>query len=215
LAPVIGFRRVEYPARFEEIIMKPSIPALVTLFILAGSVSAEGPALASETPKEIKRQTAPIYKITLEARPKSRQPSPQSLREIASWLSAEFGLSIDPLPEVEFVSKTLLGGLRFRGVSSDHLNEGRDVLAVYDDEDRMIYLPRGWTGRNVAETSILVHELVHHAQNLVGEKSECLQSREKMAYEAQQRWLAQSGSSLEEEFGIDGFTLLVRTNCGF
>ena len=35
------------------------------------------------------------------------------------------------------------------------------------------------------------------------------QEREKLAYVAQSRWLMEFGTSLEEEFGIDPFTLLV------
>jgi hypothetical protein len=56
--------------------------------------------------------------------------------------------------------------------------------------------------------------MVHHAQNLAGAKFECPQAREKLAYEAQGRWLEQKGSDLAQAFGIDGFTLLVLTNCG-
>jgi hypothetical protein len=56
--------------------------------------------------------------------------------------------------------------------------------------------------------------MVHHAQNLGKEKAECPKAREKLASEAQERWLRRFGSSLERAFGIDGFTLLVRTNCG-
>lgn len=194
--------------------MKASLPALLTLFILTGSVSANGPALASETSEEFGHRATPVYRIAFEARPKSRQPSAQMLREISSWLIVEFGLSVDALPDIEFASKARLGGLRFRGVPSDHMDEGHDVLAVYDDEARTIYLPRGWTGHTAAETSILVHELVHHAQNLSGDKAKCPQAREKLAYDAQERWLAKFGNSLEKEFAIDPFTLLVRTNCG-
>ncbi len=64
------------------------------------------------------------------------------------------------------------------------------------------------------EVSILVHEMVHHAQNLAGMKAECPQARERMAYEAQQRWLSRFGVDMAEAFGIDGFTLLVFTSCG-
>ena|SRR3954453_18885765 len=35
------------------------------------------------------------------------------------------------------------------------------------------------------------------------------QEREKLAYVAQSRWLIEFGTSLEEEFGINPFTLLV------
>ena len=94
------------------------------------------------------------------------------------------------------------------------MNGGRDIVAVYDDDARTIYLPRDWTGRTVPEVFILVHEMVHHAQNLAGMKAECPHARERMAYEAQLRWLSRFGVDLAEAFGIDGFTLLVFTSCG-
>jgi hypothetical protein len=144
----------------------------------------------------------------------SGQPSRELLATIANWLSTEFSLSIDRLPRIKFVPPERLGLLRLRGISGDHLGDGRDVVAVYDDDAQAIYLRRDWTGQTPAETSILVHEMVHHAQNLAGTKFECPQAREKLAYEAQERWLTQFGSDLGKDFEIDGFTLLVRTSCG-
>jgi hypothetical protein len=68
-------------------------------------------------------------------------------------------------------------------------------------------------GGSSAEMSVLVHEMVHHLQNQVQLKYRCPQEREKLAYAAQDRWLSHVGTSLEKEFGIDPFTLLVKTNC--
>jgi hypothetical protein len=185
--------------------MKPSTILLLMLVILVRAASADIPASAravSGQPVSVSpAKPAPIESALMKA--------------VAAWLSADFGLSIAELPNVEFVAKERLAALRHRGLPSDHMSEGRDILAVYDDDARTIYLPRGWTGRTAAEASILVHEMVHHAQNLGGMKTECPQAREKLAYQAQQRWLRRFGTDLEEEFGIDGFTLLVLTSCGF
>ena len=70
-------------------------------------------------------------------------------------------------------------------------------------------------GRPPAEVSVLVHELVHHLQNVSRMKFTCPQEREKDAYAAQHAWLALFGRTLEQEFEIDPMTVLVRTNCGF
>jgi len=35
----------------------------------------------------------------------------------------------------------------------------------------------------------------------------------RLAYEAQAKWLAQAGLSLEREFEVDRFTILVRASC--
>jgi len=56
--------------------------------------------------------------------------------------------------------------------------------------------------------------MVHHLQNLAGMKFACSGEREKLAYQAQQEWLALFGRNLFEDFDTDAFTLLVRTACG-
>ena len=76
-----------------------------------------------------------------------------------------------------------------------------------------IYLPADWTGSTPAEVSVLVHEMVHHLQNVANTKFECPQAREQLAYAAQQRWLGLFDRTLEDEFQLDPFTLLVTTRC--
>jgi hypothetical protein len=96
-----------------------------------------------------------------------------------------------------------------RGVTSAE----HDTVAVYSDAARTIYLPEGWTGSTPAELSVLVHEIVHHIQNVQGFKHECPQEREKLAYLAQDRWLGLFGRSLASDFELDPLTLLVKTKC--
>jgi len=93
------------------------------------------------------------------------------------------------------------------------LADAAEPYALYDDRTRTIYLSRDWTGATPAETSILVHELVHHLQNVEGLSYDCPEAREKPAYQAQTRWLELFGTSLEREFHLDPMTILVRTNC--
>jgi hypothetical protein len=74
-------------------------------------------------------------------------------------------------------------------------------------------LPDAWTGDTPADLSILVHEVVHHLQNVGKLKFECPQEREQLAYKAQERWLGLFGRDLLHDFEIDPFTLLVSTKC--
>jgi len=137
------------------------------------------------------------------------------LRSLAQWLSQEIGLpAMRDLPGVQFSSSKRMAILRARDTASDRMaGSHAEVLAVYDDRARVIYLPDGWTGSTPAELSVLVHELVHHIQNEADLKFACPQEREQAAYEAQGRWLRLFGHDLETDFELDGFTLLVRTNC--
>jgi hypothetical protein len=88
-----------------------------------------------------------------------------------------------------------------------------NLIAVYDDEMKTIYLPENWTGNTPAELSLLVHEMVHHLQNATPAKYECPQAREELAYAAQAKWLSLFGRRLENEFEVDPLTLAVSTRC--
>ena len=68
-------------------------------------------------------------------------------------------------------------------------------------------------GRCALGDRLLVHEMVHHMQNVGNVKYECLDAREKLAFAAQERWLELFDHTLAGEFGLDPFTLLVRTSC--
>jgi hypothetical protein len=146
------------------------------------------------------------------------------LAVIVTWLSISYGLpASQDYPHVEIVPSAKIAALRYGGLMKDRPLEvasanpearaGQDLVAVYDDASRTIYLPEGWSGKSAAETSVLVHEMVHHLQNLAGLKHECPEAREKLAYEAQDQWLKQFGEDLETAFEIDGMTRLVRTRC--
>jgi len=147
------------------------------------------------------------------------------LTAIETWLAAEYDLpAVHRHPQIELVPAAKIVALRYKGMLPDAqgnfapndvgaTSAERDTVAVYSDAARTIYLPEGWTGSTPAELSVLVHEMVHHAQNLLGLKHECPQEREKLAYLAQDRWLGLFGHSLERDFELDPMSLLVKTRC--
>ena len=139
------------------------------------------------------------------------------MNSILNWLSANFDLPVVlDMPRIEFIQPASMAHVRFRGSAGNQampLDIGRDIVAVYDDLKRTIYLPEGWTGVTPAEQSLLVHEMVHHMQNVGNLKYECPDAREKLAFAAQEQWLELFDQTLAGEFGLDPFTLLVRTSC--
>jgi hypothetical protein len=144
------------------------------------------------------------------------------LTAVALWLAANFDLpATSEHPHVEFVPPATISALRYQDIpggqpsSPAEKASQRDVVAVYDDATSTIYLPEGWSGSTPAELSVLVHELVHHLQNRGQLKFECPRQREKLAYEAQERWLKLFGRDLERDFEIDPFTRLAITSCYF
>lgn len=142
---------------------------------------------------------------------------------IARWLASEFGMpAMRQAPRFTLVSSKRLASLRLRGIEGDHwmgvsatAAQQAEVVAVYDIEARTIYLADTWTGATPADLSVVVHEMAHHLQNESGMKFACAEEREAFAFAAQERWLSASGTNLETEFGLDPFTLLVRTTCHY
>jgi len=147
------------------------------------------------------------------------------LTVMALWLSASGELPpIEEHPRIELVSSERMLERRRERLASgseddtqygtlDETETWSGIHAYYSDTERTIYLPDTWTADSPAQVSLLVHELVHHVQNVSGANHPCPAAREKAAYQAQSQWLGLMGTSLEAEFGIDAMTLLVRTNC--
>ena len=161
-----------------------------------------------------------------EFRPSGTRSMEALLTEIAAWLSTNFDLpGTEDQPRVEFASPAKLAAMRYTGMlpgqwredsirgPAMHAAQAREVVALYNDTMRTIFLSDSWTGTTPAEQSVLVHEMVHHLQNLAGLKYDCPAAREKPAYLAQDRWLGLHGLDLETEFGIDKFTLVVSSAC--
>jgi hypothetical protein len=152
-------------------------------------------------------------------------PTRALMSTIVTWLADNFELPAShDHPRVELASPAKLVAVRYRGLASQQglvvvgneatpLSLGRDLLAVYDRPSRTMYLREGWTGATAAEISVLVHEMVHHLQQEARIVYPCPAASEKLAYQAQEKWLARSNLSLEREFEVDRFTILVRASC--
>jgi hypothetical protein len=136
---------------------------------------------------------------------------------IVLWLSANFALpEWVELPRVAYLPAQELAARHYRGFAGPQTSapaEAREIVAIYDDRARTIYLLEGWTADTPANISVLVHEMVHHIQNVERKKFTCPQEREQLAYEAQERWLKLFGRDLTSEFEIDPMSRLVKTKC--
>jgi hypothetical protein len=149
------------------------------------------------------------------------------LTAIVIWLAANYDLpAVFDHPRIERVPSVEMTTLRYKGLLTAHRREisviriqeashekMRDLVAIYNDRTNTIYLSDKWAERTPAELSVLVHEMVHHLQNKAGIVYECPAEREKLAYEAQEKWLGQFGRTLESEFEINGLALLISTSC--
>ena len=138
---------------------------------------------------------------------------------IEGWLLNQLSLPPnDHKPNIELVPAQTIVAMRYPLFSKQQWSDQsalslHDTVAIYDDSTQTIYLADDWNGSTPAELSILVHEMVHHFQNIHGLKYECAQAREELAYRAQGHWLGLFGHDLASDFDLDPFSLLVKTRC--
>ena len=149
------------------------------------------------------------------------RPTSVLLSEVVTWLSENFGLvATYDHPAIEYVPQTELAGLRLKSLlrhgsfasGSDGIVT-RDVVALYNHDTKTIFLSDAWTGADPKELSVLVHEMVHHLQNVGNLKYECPAAREKLAYQARDAWLKGYGRDLEHDFDVDLFTVIISSAC--
>jgi hypothetical protein len=201
---------------------------LIFAFTILPKLNADagGPVARQESIEP--EEQAPTFRPVAQDEPKAvdvRVIDP-SLNEIARWLSDNFELPYaDETPRLERVPSAQLYRQRYKSllplqsqaIGGEHSTPPpqyqRELVAVYDDSSRTIYLPQRWTGATVAEQSVVVHEMVHHLQNVAGMKYECGGAREKLAYLAQAEWLKRHGLDLEQEFEVDMFTVVAMSGC--
>jgi hypothetical protein len=190
--------------------------AIRTLIILASALGLSlAPSVAYGQPLDISSHAEAVDDGSLTA------VMPALMRAVETWLTSNFDLAVAPeQPRIAIVPAAHMAAVRnqsmLRASSQAVLvSRSRNVAAFYHDLTRTIHLPAGWTGASAAEISVLVHEMVHHLQNMSGLRYACPQAREALAFEAQERWLALSGKSLAGEFGLDPMTKLVKTRCMF
>ena len=107
------------------------------------------------------------------------------LTAVVLWLSTNYNLpSSFEHPRVEFVSVKEMNLHFYEGIAREKhaaivLNQPElDVVSLYSNEAKTVYLLEGWEGKTPGELSMLVHEMVHHLQNVGNLKYECQEARE-------------------------------------
>src|SRR5262245_14179747 len=103
---------------------------------------------------------------------------PALLTAIMTWISANFELPPDyNHPSIKLVPAVQITFLRYKAFTpaqreilsvqaeTGQSSNSRQVVAIYDDLTKTIFLPDTWKGETAAELSVLVHEIVHHLQN--------------------------------------------------
>lgn len=129
---------------------------------------------------------------------------------LLTWIAAATGLPMPPPPPVVMVSKEQMSVLAFgRAWRADD-----DVPAAYDYDVATVYLRDDWNSADLRGRATLVHELVHHVQQVNDVKYDCPAAREPLAYDMAIKWLREQGE--QNPYAVlktDAFTIAVRSMC--
>lgn len=115
---------------------------------------------------------------------------------LTAWIAAQTGLAAVSPPRVTFVEPDRLA----QAASAFGVGGSRQIRAIYRQPDRVIVLRSNWNADSLSDRSELLHELVHHFQNVHDIKYGCAAEREELAYELQMAWLREQGIRDPYEF---------------
>lgn len=133
------------------------------------------------------------------------------------WASAHTGLPMpqaeNPLPEIRVLNQCQLDEVVWPNVPGCTYDPA--ITAVYDMEERVMYLLDTWRGDTLLDVSTVLHELVHHLQSVNEvEARPCVQAAyEAPAYETQFAFIEATGQDPLEVLGINDMRLITVTNC--
>ena len=115
------------------------------------------------------------------------------------WLMAHTNYSAPKeLPLVQYRTSVELNELAYGQKAIEEARKtGSEImqpLAVYDRETRTIYLSKNFDVTNKEHQAIMLHELVHHLQevNVVGYR-QCTMELEPEAYGLERKWVIEQG----------------------
>lgn len=122
-----------------------------------------------------------------------------------TWIAIETGLAIAPPPTILQIPTQEI-----------HTKSGRHfgAVALYMRETATVYLPVGWNSAALYDRATLLHELVHHMQEINRVPSQCNAERERQAYDLTRKWLSEQGVADPYAFlNMDELTITILSLC--
>jgi hypothetical protein len=129
---------------------------------------------------------------------------------LTAWIAVQTGLSSVEPPRIEIVGPGVMSERAFGpGVAASPLLRG-----LYSQPEATVFLRGDWDASKLRDQSELLHELVHHFQNVHNLKFGCGAEREKLAYELQLKWLREKGvADPYELLEINAFFVVMVSVC--
>ena len=123
---------------------------------------------------------------------------------LVGWITAHSSLAFADPPRITFVPHhRMVEG--FPG--ANRLSPFLRLESFYDAGNTTIVLPDTWRPSELRDQSVLLHELVHHAQRTSEIIESCPGSLERQAYHLQITWLREQG--VTEPYALIGTNALV------
>jgi hypothetical protein len=127
---------------------------------------------------------------------------------LLTWIVAETGLAMPPLPPVVLVSEEQMNE------RASGRTDVTDIRGLYKRDTGIVYLPNDWNPADLRSRALLLHKLVHHVQAFNGVPVRCPAQLELQAYDLTLKWLREQGA--EDPYAVlntDEFTIIIRTMC--
>jgi hypothetical protein len=129
---------------------------------------------------------------------------------LCAWIVAKTGLAMVDPPRVEFVTQARMTEI----AQGPNIAPNPQLRALYGQKASTIYLRANWSEVSLRDQSELVHELVHHFQNVHNLQYQCGAERETLAYELQFAWLREQGiKDPYELLEVNAFYVIVASMC--
>jgi hypothetical protein len=125
------------------------------------------------------------------AQPSPTPPDAALMHQHLAWIA-------DHSPYADTAARIALPDIAFCRPGEDIPLGGEDMLvepdmrAAYDPDARRIFLTLPWDAEDTFDSSILLHELVHHVQ-MQARGWDCINAAEWEAYHLQDTWLRDQG----------------------
>jgi hypothetical protein len=139
----------------------------------------------------------------------ARELAANVVTPLIAWIVAKTGWTVHEAPLIRFIPEAELVKMFTGGKETDF-----HIHALYADKEHSIYLPDGWRADDLYDRSALLHELVHHLQNLNNVKAACSSEYELQAFELQAAWLREQGVEDPLNFmGINAMAIFLLSRC--
>jgi hypothetical protein len=131
--------------------------------------------------------------------------SDRLIAELIDWIDANSKYKISALPpaRIQFCKSDVTFALDDAGIIVDP-----GLQSAYDPATQTIYMTAPWSPINPEMSSIILHNLVHHAQTQLAEWP-CLRATQFEAFWLQDRWINHQGYRT----GFDWTQILVDSHC--